>query len=812
MGGTAIGALVAAFLLASTARVAWRGALRLDPGAEGSARVAGFLAAFLVFAVGLFEALVTMGQFRLAVAVPLVGAAAWGAGRLVSTADSERGLADLGARGGAFVEELRGTLVPWVGGAIVLLLAPRAARGLATPPLAWDALTYHVFRAGVWVQTGALDTSAVPGAWSYNNAYPTAADGLWAWAMLPVRGDLLVPLASMAAWGALLPATYAAARGLGARRPAAAAAALFVAAMPAHATLLTTAYVDCIVSASVLLGLALVARAEDTWRGEGGEGDAAVGTQASATRSTGALALAVLPLALAAAAKTPMIPVLAVGLFVLAGAGRASLRGLALGLVLAAPLGLDALRKLVTVGSPIWPFPLRVAGVELLAGDPELLAFTRGERLSSADLAPDFLWQSLFWNPFPGALGESNSLGPGSLLVAGAGILAFAQARGGRARRAGWLALSAAAAVTAGFLHPDLAIYRGALASVAGRLLAIGPAALAVLAATIVVPAGLRRATGAPGPVKGLRSRSGGGVAEGTPSAPSRWGTLLGRDAAFPTGLLLVATLPVLVLLPPHGNIEAIAGDAARAGLVVGLVAALGVLALRKRRVERTMLAGVALLGGSLGLANVRGEARLQAWDAASTPPPLYDFHVLAAGGAFASPLWAWLDERPGLRVAVVPGLIPAHTGQEMYLYPLLGRHLQHRLVYVPTRADGSADRGGGVRPDVGVWLAGLVRGEIDAVVGLPGDSPELAWARARPDLFREQAEGKRGYGWLATVDRAAVVAVLAKGGAVTMSAGRGEQPASAVPAEVAGERAGPAGEGSGHDAAALGRGEDRMR
>jgi hypothetical protein len=117
------------------------------------------------------------------------------------------------------------------------------------------------------------------------------------------------------------------------------------------------------------------------------------------------------------------------------------------------------------------------------------------------------------------------------------------------------------------------------------------------------------------------------------------------------------------------------------------------------------------------------------------------------------------------MTLAVVPGYIPGHSGQEMYMYPLLGRFLQHRLLYVPARADGSAERGEGVPVDGAAWLAGLATEGVDAVVGLPGDSPELAWVRAHPELFRVQVEGKRGYSWLATVDRTALAAAVAGGG-----------------------------------------------
>ena len=67
-------------------------------------------------------------------------------------------------------------------GAVVAL---RAARSLVSPPLATDSLTYHLFRAGRWVQSGERVLEPAPDAWGYYAYYPHIGDGLTAWLMLP---------------------------------------------------------------------------------------------------------------------------------------------------------------------------------------------------------------------------------------------------------------------------------------------------------------------------------------------------------------------------------------------------------------------------------------------------------------------------------------------------------------------------------------------------------------------------------------------------------------------------------------------------
>ena len=71
-------------------------------------------------------------------------------------------------------------------------IALRLVRDLVSPPMAWDSLTYHLFRPARWIQDGALRSSIGPDSWRFLEYFPHAGDVPWAWAMLPVRGDALI--------------------------------------------------------------------------------------------------------------------------------------------------------------------------------------------------------------------------------------------------------------------------------------------------------------------------------------------------------------------------------------------------------------------------------------------------------------------------------------------------------------------------------------------------------------------------------------------------------------------------------------------
>ncbi|MFO1521010.1 MAG: hypothetical protein U1F77_03700 [Kiritimatiellia bacterium] len=116
----------------------------------------------------------------------------------------------------------------WAWGPFALLAALVAARGIFLPPLAHDALSYHLAKAAMWIQTGGVNDLAAPGGWSFYRLFPGGWEELLAVVMLPARADAAAAALDVAVWLGLGWAAWETARALGAARgPAAGAAAVF---------------------------------------------------------------------------------------------------------------------------------------------------------------------------------------------------------------------------------------------------------------------------------------------------------------------------------------------------------------------------------------------------------------------------------------------------------------------------------------------------------------------------------------------------------------------------------------------------------
>jgi hypothetical protein len=195
-----------------------------------------------------FQILGLLGVFRLPVVVliclvlPLV-VLMRNRTKVVATlqAAGEQMRVELGELGAALKGE------PWVAavvGVVALHLTVRLARILATPTFGWDDFTYHLFRAGRWVQTGSVGLEPAPDAWTYYEFFPWAGDALWAWALIWQAGDVLVPVASIGIWLSILVATYALTRALGQGPVTGLLVSLAIGTLPSQLTQLNTAYVD----------------------------------------------------------------------------------------------------------------------------------------------------------------------------------------------------------------------------------------------------------------------------------------------------------------------------------------------------------------------------------------------------------------------------------------------------------------------------------------------------------------------------------------------------------------------------------------
>jgi hypothetical protein len=181
-----MGGALAGILFGLLAAISFGLAYRFYRGRRISVRWATTIAIALWLEVTIFWVLAPWGLFRWQVLLPsLLGlfiltlAISDGVGGLLAEVRS-----DLATAAGFLRTQVRGP-----GGWPLVLLAmvagARMLRGSGSPPLGWDSITYHLLRAGRWVQDGALVKEIAPDAWSYYEYYPVTGDILWAWAFLP---------------------------------------------------------------------------------------------------------------------------------------------------------------------------------------------------------------------------------------------------------------------------------------------------------------------------------------------------------------------------------------------------------------------------------------------------------------------------------------------------------------------------------------------------------------------------------------------------------------------------------------------------
>lgn len=135
---------------------------------------------------------------------------------------------------------------PWaclmvICGFVVLLSFIRA---LLRPPLAWDALTYHLTTAALWVQKGTIVLFKAPDQIADNAHFPINGELFSCWFLLPFRCDLLANTVNfpIAFLGGV--ACYAVARGLGLNRKEASFVPALLCFAPMLYSEINTAYVD----------------------------------------------------------------------------------------------------------------------------------------------------------------------------------------------------------------------------------------------------------------------------------------------------------------------------------------------------------------------------------------------------------------------------------------------------------------------------------------------------------------------------------------------------------------------------------------
>jgi hypothetical protein len=686
------GVVAALVLFASTGWLGWLAAHRLLPDGPASARLAAAATVLCWGLQALFWPLAVGGAFHPA-AIALLAAAAVLAHRHLDGASAGAALRSDLAR---IREAFRG-LGParWLVAAGFVLPALKLLRSLIAPPLAWDSLTYHFLHAGRFVQAAGLVSERAPDAAGYYQHFPVGGEIVWAWAMLPLHGDLLVGAAGALAWLALVLGAGAAARALGASERSATLTALAAALAPVFLSLITSGYVDHLVAALFALGATFVARG-------------------LRTRAAADAALAVMALGAGLAVKISMAPLVGVALL---GAlvllrGRRAPALLALSLIGAAPY----LRTWVETGSPLHPLPVTVLGVRLSEGSEEFRLVHHGELLPP-DRPPTRaleLAQRLVWGSRVGGWPHLN-FGLGLIPLALAGVVGGARLLARSGTRGTALFLLFAALVNAGlFLSDTFVAWRLLWWSVSGRLAGVAFVALALLGAgwTGRVPDALRAAA------------------------------------------LALALGQASLGFGENGWI----GVAGAGGLVVlaGALLFFGARPLARRGWRRAALAlGVALaagVGAGLGAIRaglrdaIRADATSLVEDGQGARTRAWDAHPLNPPNAASWPIWAHFDRGPAHRLAVTSGW--DGLGHNAFRYPLLGSRLQNEVLYVPVTRDGSIidyRRAGDVvrEADFEAWWRRLVEARVDHLVLLgPPNMPELDWVEQHPDRFEPAVPG----------------------------------------------------------------------
>lgn len=703
---TFLSALVLAWVLGGLALAAYAVSARLHRGRGPAARVCGAVVLELWGLGVVFELLSSIGSFRPG---PALGA---------STA---AGLAVLGpsAVRRMVVVQIRDDTVSLRAAWSALAIATRAVvagvaalgalvvvRALVTPPMAWDDLTYHLYKAGSWVQAGRRVDAPAPDGWTFQDFFPASGEVLWSWFLLPARDGAFLALGSLTAWAAGVLGAYGAATRLGCDRDRAALAASAIAVVPAAAVFIDTSYVDNLVLAGFLLGLVFLLELRRRF---------ALGTAFTAIAG----------FALMAGSKQSGVPFL----FVAAGcvvwyALRATGRGpaaivrrsahvmavVAAGVLVAAPWYVRAWWER---GQPLYPTAVPRLS---LRGNAQLRSVLEVGAPGSAPL--DQARHERLLQRFQQVY-HALSLGPRNLSPVLGGILLLAAiaafwgvARPRTRAPTAFLAFTVAIALAeiTSVEHTALRVIWG---GVLGRLVLSAFAACVLLAATL---------------------------------------------AWRPLRVLWYVAIPWEAWLSARYVIDSW-GPPDRAALVSWLGVAIPLLAIAMalawvavrgtQRVLRLLTLGGAILLVLLAFSNPLAAVR-EHYRAAM-------YHAAARGAAYRLqptaarclwPLWQHVDDGPGHVIAVTTKF--GGAGDNLFRFPFLGSELQNSVIYVPISKTGSivdfwrapaADR----QLDARAWLRRVRDRHVDYLAVLLSGTPEDTAIAGNPHSFRLVAAGVRG-------------------------------------------------------------------
>ena len=154
-----------------------------------------------------------------------------------------------------------------LGGLVALQYAWRAYLAVRFPILDWDGAMYHMVKAAVWIQEGAIVNVPQTG---FLQGFPASGEVNLLWFMVFLGNDTLADLAGLLYVPVLIAGTALTARLVGADRWMALMGGLLVAAVPAVFVLGSTTYVDVPSAATAMAAIGLVVFAfqesKDFWQ------------------------------------------------------------------------------------------------------------------------------------------------------------------------------------------------------------------------------------------------------------------------------------------------------------------------------------------------------------------------------------------------------------------------------------------------------------------------------------------------------------------------------------------------------------------
>ncbi len=645
-----------------------------------SVRWAAVCLVFVWLLTVIFHSLAAFSLFRFRVAIAATLAPAVVAHlALLPLPDFLRRLAqDLHTLGRALVSSVAPTRIAV--GVCVVLMAGVVSKALLVPPLGWDAVSYHMAKAAMWVQRGSLQTLSGPGGWSYFPLFVGGGDLLYAWAVLPFRSDLLAGAAGAAVWMATGLATYALARCARVPRVGSASAAMLALFTPAVYRITGSGYVEPVLQLYTVLmamcGMLYLTQENPRW-----------------------LTLAIAAAGLMAGVKIMGVVLGAAGFFILTLALVCKHRkkpahwlGWAGGIVLAlCAVGPWWWRATMKTGRPLSPIPLRIFGVSLGVVNPDLQWIQERSHAAFSWAREWTTLNALFeWNP------ETPSLGP----VWAAAFVLFGWAlarmwRAGQKRGAVWLAGLAAAFLIA-YYHPEMWVLRTFwVTSNARYWIQILPLVAVALSAGAETVRGGRR----------VWACAVFAVTLWHASREMFWGV---------SGVTLDAIPWTVAVLCVCG------------GTLLFFI-------LRRWWVEMAFVSVLAVPLLLARLAEYRDRTRWEVYRDEGTR----SYHGLLR---YWVPAAERLDQ-PGISHRIAVTSAPWQNGDNWLVYPFLGRRFQNELMYVPISESGEIVPFDGTpryleTSHTAAWVARLYRHGVTHVMSFWPPSVEGHWMLSHPQFF----------------------------------------------------------------------------